>query len=90
MTHSIWKFDLPVDDTIVIEMPKGAKVLDVQTQHGQPCIWAIVDTECETEPRTFFMRDTGHPLNFAIESARYIGTIQMDDGALIFHLFEPI
>ncbi len=50
-----------------------------------PFIWALVDTDAPEEARVFHVRGTGHP---ADALGRYVGTFQIDGGALVFHLFE--
>lgn len=84
---TIWKFPFSViDDRLVIEMPRGALPLSVQVQHNQPTLWAIVDPEAEIVNHRFCLVGTGHstPENVG----RFIGTFQMFDGSLVFHLFE--
>lgn len=83
---TIWKFPLSrASDISEVPMPIGAQVLTVQLQHGNPCIWALVDPTAEVEIRRFRMAGTGHSLD---ETGRHIGTIQMAGGDLIFHFFE--
>lgn len=84
---TIWKFHVPVDSHIAVMMPEGAEVLSVQVQPGQPQVWAVVDPEAPLMPRTFFWRGTGHAMG-AAEGCRYVGTIQVASGDLVFHLFE--
>jgi hypothetical protein len=88
MKKKIWKF--PVSPNVpVIEMPEGAEILTVQTQHGEPCIWALVNPAAKKEKRYFWVFGTGH--NVPVEAERkYIGTFQLEGGALVFHLFERI
>ena len=83
---TIWKYTLEVTDTQNIPMPKGSKILSVQAQENRPCIWALVNPNKELEPRRFEMYSTGHPLTF--DSRDYLGTFQLDQEALVFHLFE--
>lgn len=83
---TIWKYELPYEDNFSIQMPKAAKILDVQVQHEKPCIWALVDDYADTETRTFFLFGTGHPVKPF--NVKYIGTFQMKGGALVYHLFE--
>jgi hypothetical protein len=83
---SIWKFPLEITDRQVVRVPRRAVILSVQTQNGVPCIWALVDTEEETEERTFFVYGTGHEC-FS-EAFRFIGTFQVRQETLVFHLFE--
>jgi hypothetical protein len=83
--NRIYKYPIPINDEIVIVMPKGAKVLTVQIQKSQPFIWALVDTEKEPEERRFYLYGTGMTVTHC-ES--YIGSFQMLGGGLIYHLFE--
>ena len=83
---TIWKFDLPVGDQAALQMPIGAKVLAVQVQRGTPCIWAEVDPDAGWEQRLFVIRGTGHP--FRGGERQYVGTFQLEGGALVFHVYE--
>lgn len=83
---TIYKYELEVEDKQEIRMPKGAKILSVQTQHGNPCIWTLVDNSEYHEIRTFIMHGTDHPCEES--DLIFIGTIQMIDGNLVFHIFE--
>jgi len=86
---TIWKFPVSMTDSIGIEMPVGARVLTVQVQHGQPYIWVEVDPEAQKEHRSFRLFGTGHPIEegFVLD---YVGTFQMHDGGLVFHLYEEL
>ena len=91
MEKIIWKYDCAVNDVVTIEMPVGAEILTVQSQHGNPRIWALVDPNNSTEKRYFEMFGTGHPINCdGGITKKYIGSFQLYDGDLIFHLFETI
>ena len=91
MKKSIWKFTVDVNDIVKLSMPKGAEILTVQTQHEIPRIWALVDPENEKEKRYFEIFGTGHPIpiDMGIER-KYINTFQLEEGRLVFHLFERI
>lgn len=82
----IFKYPVNIVDFIEIEMPKGAEILSFQTQYEQPCIWAIVDPEAETEMRKFRVCGTGHELSAHL--GKFIGTTQVSGGRLVWHLFE--
>ena len=85
---TIWKFILPpIDDVLSISMPIGAQVLTVQTQQGHPCIWALVEPNNPKEDRRFALAGTGHSIEFS-EAMDYIGTFQIRQGTLVFHLFS--
>lgn len=82
----IWKFPVPIKDTFEIEMPPGAKILTVQTQNGIAMMWAICEPLAKKETRYFSTTGTGHLFNF--NNHYYIGTFQIENGALVFHVFE--
>ena len=55
-----------------------------------PCIWVEVDQDASVdEQREFIIYGTGH--DFRPEEGKtqhYIGTFQLAEGSLIFHLYE--
>ena len=83
--RSIWKYPLKVTSAQDIEMPDGARILSVQMQGEQPCLWAEVDPNQVRERRKFFVAATGGP---APERAQYLGTFQ--NGAFVGHVYESI
>jgi hypothetical protein len=83
---SIWKFPLSGELCDLIEMPKGAVILSVQTQRGEICIWALVDPNAETEKRLFVAVGTGRSINLSTGS--YIGTVQTSGGSFVWHVFD--
>lgn len=91
MNKTIWKYKIEAVGIQQILLPIGAEILTVQIQDQLPCIWVMVDPENETEVRVFEIFGTGH--NIYTPPAvtwKYIGTFQVDQGALVFHLFERL
>lgn len=87
--RKIYKYPVEVADIQTILLPLGAQILTVQEQNGQPYIWAIVDTETDSEPRRFRLYGTGH--NIETDNVlKYIGTFQLLCGRLVYHLFEEV
>ncbi len=87
---TVHKFPFNIEDKVDIPMPAGAEILDVQVQRGQPCVWALVDTD---EPlvgtREFRVFGTGHPISGrGTEHMRHVASFQLQGGALVFHMFE--
>lgn len=80
----IWKYELKEIDEQIIRMP-AAKPLTVQMQHGKLCMWCMVDESCVMTERTVRIYGTGHPIKNA--DGIYVGTFQMHNGALVFHVF---
>ena len=88
-TKTIWKYLLePACYLTQIDMPEGAEVLCVQIQSGETFIWAIVELDKPLVSRTFITYGTGEPIN--IDTSAYIGTYQLLDGALVYHVFEEV
>lgn len=86
---TIWKFELSIDDEIVVQMPEGARILSVQTQGGPiPMLWAVVDPTAPKVKRRLILRGTGHPMSLEDAILPFIGTFQLQGGALVFHLFD--
>jgi hypothetical protein len=61
----------------------------VQTQHGQPCLWALVDDARPFVAHNFVLCGTGHNCDdLRINAASFVGSFQMNGGGLVFHLFH--
>ena len=90
----IFKYPFVTTGSLGISMPRFAKILCVQMQDGNPCIWAMVDPEQKLVMRHFEVFGTGHsipdiPDSFPSIPARvYVGTYQQANGKLVWHLFE--
>lgn len=84
----IFKYDLRVpedgDFKTHIEMPYGSEVLSVQVQFRTPRLWALV-TNSAPEMRSFMVVPTGVEVE---KVGEYIGTFQLAEGAMVFHVFE--
>ena len=83
--QTIWKYPIVTTDFQEVEIPQGAKVLTVQMQEGNPCLWALVDPNAEKQKRVIAVHGTGHPVPDAV--GEYLGTYRMANGALVFHVF---
>jgi hypothetical protein len=73
----------------VLELPKGAKLLTVQIQGHDPCLWYERELDFPLEPRTIKTFGTGHEMP-KDEVLRYISTYQLIGGQLVFHVFEQV
>ena len=91
MEKQVWKFELTPSRKQAIEMPINAEILTIQTQFGNPCIWALVDPNAKKEQRGFEIFGTGLSIIYDMLVVRnYIGTYQVNDGQYVFHVFERI
>jgi uncharacterized phage-associated protein len=88
MNHRIFKYTLKETDQQKLDLPIGAKLLSVQAQNEAICIWALVNAaQTETSPWEFFVYGTGHPMYGEIDGAAFLGTVQLQRGTLVFHVF---
>ena len=86
---SIWKFPFQVSDFLTISMPLGANILSIQVQRDVPTIWAMVNPNAQLVTRSFRCFGTGHPIPSGLP-LEFVGTVQMFDGELVFHVFEDL
>lgn len=85
--NTIYKYPLEVTDTQGVMMSRQAKILSVQSQEGQLCLWALTDPEQPKVPRQIWIFGTGHPIKLA-DDLIFIGTVQQAGGKLVWHVFE--
>ena len=86
---TIHKYPLEITDWQSVETREGARPLCIKVQHGQPCLWCIVDDSVEkASTLTIRCAGTGHNLQ-PPENCRlkYMDTILMHDGNLVLHFF---
>lgn len=83
---TIWKWTLQVAGTQQVLMPRAAKLLSVQMQGEMPQLWALIDPAEPRESRTIRIIGTGYPIDG--DPGDYVGTFQMSNGALVFHVFS--
>ena len=77
--------NLDENDTLSIDMPRGAKSLHVAEQAGQLCLWALVNpAEKAAVPVRLAVHGTGHLFN---HSGDHLGTALLQGGRLVFHVF---
>lgn len=84
----IWKYIIK-PDSLIHNIPSGGTVRYVAEQFGDICVWVEVDPRKENESRHFEVFGTGHPINEDMGTSReYLGSVQLEGGALVFHVFE--
>lgn len=82
--NTVWKYKLPPDN--ILQMPRGARILCVHAQRDTICLWALVNQQHTKEARLFRVYGTGHEV--PDDPGTYLGTVHLQDGALVFHVFE--
>lgn len=83
----IWKIEIPVCDSASVSIPDDARFLAVQLQRDIPCLWFLCTAGAPVVQRTIRWCGTGHPRPDDELGGEYLGTIQMDNGTLVFHAF---
>ena len=85
----IWKYVLEVADEQFILMPHGARIISVQVQGSLVCLWAVINPLQDAKsPRRILTIGTGNPGPTDLHHLAFIGTYQLYEGALVFHVFE--
>lgn len=81
----IWKYKLEIIDTQVIEMPGAVRLLSVQMQGHDLCLWALVDPNADKAERVISIVGTGYDIEMS-EASQYIGSAI--DGVFVWHVFD--
>lgn len=85
---TIWKFPISLAAK-EIQVPEGSQFLSVQVQNNQIVAWFAVH---ETWPKTAYAINvvaTGQQED-TFHRSQFLGTVQLDNGALVFHIFHPL
>jgi hypothetical protein len=90
----IYKYEVKAEAVNKIKIPIGGKILTVQMQNNIPQMWVACDPSREVITRRFVVIPTGKEVNLPEDGESiqlsYIGTFQLEGGALVFHLFELV
>ena len=90
--RTIWKYQMPVLERFIMQLPQDAEVIRVADQGGLLWLWAVVDTEAPLMDRRFYAIKTGAPVPEG--ALTYLGfvaiNIQQELGLYIFEEEEPL
>lgn len=84
--RTVWKYKIPLVDTVWLELPVGAKILKVAQQGEGVFLWALVDPEAPRDYVHLRVAGTGHEI--AQDDAEHVDSFLMDGGRLVFHVFQ--
>lgn len=82
----IWKYQLPANGHITLELPQYAEVISAHSQGDDICLWAIVGPTHVTELRRFVALPTGKEFDYPDRELELIDSVFL--GPLVFHVFE--
>lgn len=71
--------------TKFLNLKEGYKVLCLQTQYEQPFVWIEIDEKRHDKSVAVYIVPTGANLPFGAK--QYVGTYQIDNGRLVFHVY---
>jgi hypothetical protein len=84
MESRIWKYELEITDTQIIEVPRAGVILSVANQNNKLCLWAMVEIDRPLEKREIEIIGTGNPIE--MKDRHFIGTVLIDP--FVWHVFE--
>lgn len=73
--------------TSTLLMPLGAKPLSVQVQRGEVRLWCEVDDSSTKVLHEVHVYGTGHDITHDSTKCQFVGTFQLDNGQLVFHVY---
>lgn len=82
---TIYKYEIKVQDTFVLQIPMYGHILKVARQGGSIYAWVKGDTQRENVPITLRIFGTGHPLPIEEENLTYLDTVIMEH--FVWHIF---
>ena len=87
----IYKEQLSITNHQIISLPMDSKILTVQMQKESVCLWYSRDaTSAQIDCIDRHIRIIGTGNLYDDEGLKYIGTVQMAGGNLIWHVFEEL
>ena len=86
---TIYKFHIEIIGEQVLMIPKNHELLTIQSINNEVYIYYMVDPYDAKSPINIQIFGTGQPIeDSAINHSKYIGTVQTNNGGLIWHIFE--
>lgn len=86
---TIYKYQISaIEKNFRFKIPQGYQILNVQEQGNILSLWALQDTEQPLIDVHFRLYVTGGEIDEPLEQLAYIGTVQLDEGSFVAHLFE--
>jgi hypothetical protein len=89
---AIWKYEVVLNHVdnnnhYKVMLPRGAQLLSAVGQYGKLMVYAIINTyEPQEFECTISVIGTGH--NIKSIPGRFLGTVVLDDGNSVFHVFH--
>lgn len=82
---AMWKYELPVNASIALEVPADFIPLTVQAQFNYGMLWGLCTPAAPVRLRIFHVVATGSAE--VKPNWYYVGTFQLDGGNFVYHVF---
>lgn len=90
MIYHIFKYPIPIIDGIIeCKVPRNFRYCDIQVQDNKIYMWCLINNNEKIITIKLRVFGTGHKIDNP-EDYEYLKTVQLDNGDLIFHVFEVI
>ena len=86
MNNVVWRYPINTQGITELALPGGAQALSVNTLNERLYLWVLVDPDKHRTTRRFRLVVAGE--SFEASNPRYIGTSSIENGRVVFHLFE--
>lgn len=84
----IFKYKMFHDSRQLIQLPEGFRILSVQTQREQACLWVLVNgKETKRVMHELLTFSTGEEIQINQDDYEFLGSLQYGNGLLVFHTF---
>lgn len=85
---TVHKYELIMDGVATLNLPEGAEILSAKAQRNKIVLYTLVDTnELPTDVYSVLAIGTGAYLDYDIDKYKFIDTVMLLDGALVYHVF---
>jgi hypothetical protein len=85
--YKIYKYPVPDKSSIDLDLPLGAKILSVEEEDNKIVLYAMVIPQLSLKIINMRVIETGAAIDFSPNEYKFIGTVKLDGGKLMLHVF---
>jgi len=86
--RTVYKYTFSIHKTFKLQLHQDFRILKVEEQRGEPCMWVEVDTNNNLKDCYFHVIGTGHEL--PKHKIVHIGSAQSTDQFFVWHLYMSL
>lgn len=83
--RKIYKYTLSPLDSLLY-LPEGSTILKAAAQNEEVCLWVEVTPNNPSKAHQYYIFGTGHPFKIP-EKIKYLDTVLLENGSLVFHVY---